>query len=90
MVPSSYAKIWGETKFQLPECPRSGSKAMSIEREKERRRAKVNDYNGQHICLNQFVNTEHSPFAPYHIPYGKTVPEWENLPLLLLLIIPLC
>ena len=29
-IPSSYAKIWGETKFQLPEYPRSGSKAMSV------------------------------------------------------------
>ena len=33
---SNYAKIWGGTKFQLQEYPRSGSKAMSVEREKEK------------------------------------------------------
>ena len=42
-IPSSYAKIWGKIKFQLPEYPRSGSKAMSIEEEE---RAKVRDNNG--------------------------------------------
>ena len=49
-VPSSCAKILGETKFQLQEFPWSGSKAMSVEEEE---RAKVTDYNGQYICLNQ-------------------------------------
>ena len=34
-ISSSYVKIWGGTKFQLPEYPLSGLKAMSIEREKE-------------------------------------------------------
>ena len=34
-VPSSYAKIFGETEFQLREFPRSSSKAMSVE-ERER------------------------------------------------------
>ena len=32
---SSYAKIWGETKFQLRQFPRSGSKATSVERKKK-------------------------------------------------------
>ena len=41
-----------ETKFQLQEFPRSGSKAEDVEREKERR-AKVNDYKGKYIRLNQ-------------------------------------
>ena len=37
-IPSSYTKILGETKFQPREFPRSGSKAMSVERrEKERK-----------------------------------------------------
>ena len=31
-IPFSYAKIWGKTKFQLREYPRSGSKTMSVER----------------------------------------------------------
>ena len=35
-IPSSYAKIWGETKCQLPEYPRSGLKAMSVERERKK------------------------------------------------------
>ena len=30
-IPSSYARMWGETNFQLREYPRSGSKAMSVE-----------------------------------------------------------
>ena len=34
-MPSTYAKIWGATKFQPWGFPRSGSKA--IKREKERR-----------------------------------------------------
>ena len=33
--------------FQPWEFPRSGSKAIDMERMKERRRMKVNDYNGQ-------------------------------------------
>ena len=49
-IPSSYAKKLGETKFQLPEYPGKGSKAMSVERKKEgerERRAKVSVNNGQ-------------------------------------------
>ena len=42
---SSYAKIWEETKFQLPEYPQSGWKAMSRRRRKKKR--KVNENNGQ-------------------------------------------
>ena len=42
-IPSSYAKIWGQTKFQPREFPQSGSKAIDV----EDRRAKVSDYNGQ-------------------------------------------
>ena len=34
-ISSSYAKIWGETKFQPREFLRSGSKAIYIEREKK-------------------------------------------------------
>ena len=49
-IPSSYAKIWGPIKFQLPDNPRSGWKAMRVkERERERRRAKVSVNNGQYI-----------------------------------------
>ena len=49
-ISSSYAKILGETKFQIPEFPQSGSKAMSVEREKKvEERVKVRDYNGQYI-----------------------------------------
>ena len=50
---NSYAKIWGETKFQCRVYPQSWSKAMSIEerkkkeRKKERKRAKVSDNNSQ-------------------------------------------
>ena len=45
--------MW-EGGFQLPEYPRSGSKAMIVEREKEReRRAKVSVNNGQYIHLNK-------------------------------------
>ena len=36
-IPSSYAKIYGETKFQLPEYPRSGSKAINVEEEDQER-----------------------------------------------------
>ena len=43
--------IEGQTKFQHPEYPRSGFKAMSIERKKER--VKVSDNNGQYIRLNK-------------------------------------
>ena len=43
----------GETKFELPEYSRSGSKAMSVEREKKERRAKVSNNNGQYIRLSQ-------------------------------------
>ena len=32
---SRYAKIWGETKFQPREFPRSGSKAIDVEKEKK-------------------------------------------------------
>ena len=33
-IPPSYGKLLLETKFQLPEYPRSGSKAMRIEERK--------------------------------------------------------
>ena len=48
-ISSSYANIWEETKFQLPEYPQSGLKAMSVERREKEERAKVNDYNGQYL-----------------------------------------
>ena len=36
-ISSSYANIWGETKFQPREFPRSGSKAIDVEKERERK-----------------------------------------------------
>ena len=44
---------------KLPEYPRSGLKAMSVEREKERAKVSVN--NGQYIfiCLNQILKGRH-------------------------------
>ena len=36
-IPSCYAKIWGQTKFQLPEYPRCGCKALYIEKEERER-----------------------------------------------------
>ena len=44
-IPSSYAKIWGEIKFQLNENPQSESKSISVkkierEREQEKERKK--------------------------------------------------
>ena len=39
-ISSSYAKILGETNFPPQEFPRSGSKAMSVERKKERKKEK--------------------------------------------------
>ena len=48
-------------KFLLLQYPRSGSKAMSIEREEEEERAKVSVNNGQYIHLNQkWVHSCHS------------------------------
>ena len=41
-----YAKILGETNFQLREIPLSGSKAKDV-KEKEKRRTKVGNNNGQ-------------------------------------------
>ena len=55
-IPSSYAKILGETKFQLREFRRSLSKAMSIE-EREKERAKVSDNNGQYIRLDLTITS---------------------------------
>ena len=47
----------GGTKFQLRENPRSGSKAMSVERKRrERERAKVGNNNDQYKRLNQLNN----------------------------------
>ena len=43
-IPSSFAKIRGQTKFQLPEYSRIGSKAMHVklkEEEEERRKKSV-------------------------------------------------
>ena len=62
-IPSSYAKILGETKFQSREFPRSGWKAEGVEEEK-----KVGENNGQlhfvrhHVWrtqarLDQFVSS---------------------------------
>ena len=34
-------KYWGETKFQLQEYPQTGSKAMSVEREKKERESMI-------------------------------------------------
>ena len=39
----------GTTKVQLPEYPRSGSKAMSVEEEEEEERAKVSNNNCQKL-----------------------------------------
>ena len=39
---SSYAKIWGETKFQPREFPRSGSKPEDIE-ERENKKERERD-----------------------------------------------
>ena len=39
-IPSSFAKILGETKLQLREFPRSWSKAMSVQEESEKERRK--------------------------------------------------
>ena len=44
-IPSSYAKIWGETNFQPWEFPRSGSKVEGVE-EKERKKKQVGENNG--------------------------------------------
>ena len=47
-IPSSYAKILGETNFQPREFPRSGSKAKDgKEREKKIKRPKIGNKNGQ-------------------------------------------
>ena len=46
-ISSSYAKIWGETKFQLQEFPQSGSKAEDVERMKKEAERKS-------VILNQF------------------------------------
>ena len=35
-IPSSYAKIWGQEKFQPQEFPRSGSKAKDVKEERKR------------------------------------------------------
>ena len=48
-IPSSYAKILGETTFQSREIPRSGSKAIDGEEKKEQWRPKVGNNNGQ-LC----------------------------------------
>ena len=40
-------------KCQLHEYQRSGSKAMSVEEDLQKERAKVGNINGQSICLNQ-------------------------------------
>ena len=43
-------------KFQLRDYPRSGSKAMNVERrKKEEERAKVSNNNGQYKCLDQLL-----------------------------------
>ena len=57
-IPSSYAKIWGETKFQYP---RSGSKVMSVEEERERERAKVSVNNGHTIRQIKKVDNRIGP-----------------------------
>ena len=57
--------MWGETKFHLPEYPRSGSKAMSVEREEEEW-TKVSVNNGQYIYLKQkWAHSFHSISWPY-------------------------
>ena len=52
-------QILEETKFQPREFPRSGSKAMDVEerRERERRTAKVSDYNGQYLTPEPISDT---------------------------------
>ena len=61
-IPSSYAKICGETKFQLPEYPQSGLKATGVE-EREKERAKISVNNGQ---VNAWTN----------LKYGIKIPHW--------------
>ena len=48
-ISSSYAKILGEKLFRTWEIPRSGSKAKNGEREREKRKKRLNDgdNNGQ-------------------------------------------
>ena len=48
----------GETKFQLREFPRSGSKAEDV-----KERAKINDYNGQQQVF--YKNRKTNPLQPY-------------------------
>ena len=50
-ISSSYAKIWGETKFQPQEFPRSGSKAIDIEERREERKLVITMVSS--CCLNQ-------------------------------------
>ena len=47
-IPSSYAKILGETNFHAREIPRSGLKVEGVEeRKKEKKKEKVGENNGQ-------------------------------------------
>ena len=63
-IPSSYAKILGETKFQLRKFPRSGSKAIDVERDREREKEKVSDNNGQLRIANATLGGAHKPPGP--------------------------
>ena len=48
----------GETNFQPWEFPQSGSKAIDIERKRERKkkeRVKVSDYNGQYLTPEPII-----------------------------------
>ena len=40
-ISSCYAKIWREIIFQPPECPRSGSKAIDVERRKKEKKSVI-------------------------------------------------
>ena len=46
----SHAKILGETNFESPEFPRSGSKAKDGEEKKGKKRLKVGNNNGK-LCI---------------------------------------
>ena len=72
-IPSSYAKILGETNFQHRENPRSGSKAKDgKERKKERKRekkAKVGNNNGQLHIANATSGGARNPPGPKYVHF---------------------
>ena len=72
----SYAKIWGETKLQLPEYPRSVLKVKSVERKRERRvKVSVNKKEGKTGSLwpPAASNSTKLTFFPLSILVGVVV-----------------